>query len=204
MANCALRDTIHRVYQGILYFENAIRFHCIQVNIISFTNIRKVLSAIFRYSQDQQMPIRFSCRFVTRNFTQNRVIHLEMWAEVCVCSSVKYGYHCISIHTIHKYLIHFLNISVQSIFQIASKLYVPGKNPLPFKIKYGFHFTDFHSTNFCSTRICEVLRYKTSLTPSKKWGMRMSVRLGASVDRDVMKLIFKKLLHTRQLFVRNS
>jgi hypothetical protein len=27
------------------------RFHCIQVNIISFTNTRKVLSSIFRYSR---------------------------------------------------------------------------------------------------------------------------------------------------------
>jgi IS1 family transposase len=51
IANCALRDTIHRIYQGILYFQSAMRFHCIQVNIISFTNTRKVLSSMFSYSR---------------------------------------------------------------------------------------------------------------------------------------------------------
>ena len=34
ITNSKLRDTVHRFYQDILDFQNAMRFHCMQVNII--------------------------------------------------------------------------------------------------------------------------------------------------------------------------
>lgn len=82
---------------------------------------KKSTASMFKYSQNQKMPIRISCRFVTPDFTQIRIILLEMWPEIRVLSSVKYGLYCISFHTTHKHLIkvygHFC------ISQIASKLY---------------------------------------------------------------------------------
>ena len=38
---------VHRLYQGILHFQNVTRFHETCVKIISFTTIRKVKSSIF-------------------------------------------------------------------------------------------------------------------------------------------------------------
>lgn len=36
------RDIVHRIYQGVLYFLNIVRFYDTQVNVIAFTFIRKV------------------------------------------------------------------------------------------------------------------------------------------------------------------
>lgn len=126
------------------------------------------------------MHIRISCRFVTQNFTHNKIIHLEMWTEFPLLSSVKYGFHCISFPTTHKHLIQFLGQFRIEYFQNCSKLYRK-KIPLPVKIKYDFHCTDFYNTNFCSTGICEDFRYRISLISAKKYEMLLSIGLGTAV-----------------------
>jgi hypothetical protein len=158
---------------------------------------------MFRYSQNQQMSVKMSCRFVTLNVTHYRIIHLEMRAEVRVRSSLKYGFHCISFPTIHKHLIKlFGHICFENFPNCIES--VPEKILLPFKIKYGFHCTNFYNSNFCSTGICEDFRYGISLISAKKCEMPLSIRLGAAVYHDDTKPIFKKLFHTRQLFVKFS
>ena len=110
---------------------------------------KKTTASIFRQSQNQQMPIRISCRFFTPNFTQNRTILVEMWAEVCVRPSVKYRLCFISFHTFHRHLIIFFGHFSTEYFPNCIET-LSEKIPLPFKIKQGFHCTDLNHTNFFS------------------------------------------------------
>lgn len=54
-ANGELRDVVHRPYQGNLYLQNVIRFHCTRVNVISVKPIRKI-GLLHRFSRISQMP----------------------------------------------------------------------------------------------------------------------------------------------------
>jgi len=54
VANAALYDAVHRLYQGILYFQHVIRVNGTLINVISYTLVSKILERIFTEPKNSQ------------------------------------------------------------------------------------------------------------------------------------------------------
>ena len=52
VADCALHDVLHWLYQGVLYFQNFIQFHGTCVHVISFRPITEVRLSLCWYSHN--------------------------------------------------------------------------------------------------------------------------------------------------------
>jgi len=53
-ANAALHDTVHRRYQGILYFQHVIQFDGMLINVISYTLVSRIFERIFTEPKNSQ------------------------------------------------------------------------------------------------------------------------------------------------------
>ena len=90
-ATGVIYNAVHRFYQGAVYFQNVLRYHGTQVNIISHTsiqNVRPLLRRIWRRSQTFNSVI---CVLLLPNFSQIRKWMFKTQIEVYLC--IKYK-HC--------------------------------------------------------------------------------------------------------------
>jgi hypothetical protein len=59
-----VRDAVHRLYQGVLYFKNIVKFHETCLSVISFIPVRKQRRFLRRFSRGlrtSSIIIRISC-----------------------------------------------------------------------------------------------------------------------------------------------
>jgi len=73
-ANAALCDAVHRLHQGILYFQHVIRFNSALINVISYTLVSKILEWIFTEPQKfaKQLCEYFLQRISPRSHSMGR------------------------------------------------------------------------------------------------------------------------------------
>jgi hypothetical protein len=103
IVNDVFRNVAHRIYQGVLYFQNGIQFHRTRVNIISIMPVRKVGTSLWKFSRNSQCPTALLADLLYR-------ISPKMWKvriEINLRPSVKYGFHGVDFHETHNKPINF-------------------------------------------------------------------------------------------------
>jgi hypothetical protein len=155
-----LRDVVHILYQGVLCFQNTIRFHCTGVSIASVTPIRKVF--LLRFSQTH------TCSTAVCAALFNRIS--PKWANKCR----KYGLKSFTLlrkvwvsprrfsqnsRSFNKFL---KTLPVLIFSQIRQKMYETG-------VKSDCHWADAHGTHSCMIRFCEELPHRIAWEFDTVW-----------------------------------
>lgn len=90
-ATVVVYNKVHRFYQGAVYFQNVLRCHGTQVNVISLMSIQNVRPLLRRISRKSQMLNSVICILLVPNFSRIRKLMFKIQIEVNLC--VKYK-HC--------------------------------------------------------------------------------------------------------------
>jgi hypothetical protein len=91
-ANGVLCDTVHRLYQHILYFQDVtisqLRCKC------NFNHVcKKLFAALHQLSQNPQMLNSDACGSLTQNFTKTGQYMWKVWTEIQLWLKAKYTFH---------------------------------------------------------------------------------------------------------------
>jgi hypothetical protein len=160
-ANGALRHEAHRLYWGVLYSQNVIRFNGTRANLISFWPIRKAQTSLRRFSRKSQILSGISTKY-------DKVWIIGLYL----------------IYAQHENMAHklpiFTKLIVDNFFfdTRVTELYPNRRKILENRakchcrpyLKRVFHCTESHSIHRCSAALYDYLPYQTSPTLSKKYG----------------------------------
>ena len=101
ISNYILCDAVNTLHQGILYFQNVIRFSHTCVYVISLTPIMKERPYPRQGSRNSKMLNGIICTTLTPNFTQIWWLR-EVWKYIISRPSAKYGFHYTNFHENHR------------------------------------------------------------------------------------------------------
>jgi len=89
MNNGTLNDVVHKLYQGVLYFQKILRYHSARITVILFTTMRKYALPWVHFLETHSLDNRRLIE-VRNSFTPVRAVWLSLGQSARTCRTRAY------------------------------------------------------------------------------------------------------------------